>query len=299
MTVWLSEQEDEPPKLKGRISMWTTLALMSALSWVPAQADSLQLKNARVTYGILGQERKDTSFLPGDMVVLAFDIEGLKVAKDGSVEYSIQMELFDHKNKKTVYKREPQNMKVVNTLGGSRLPSFALTNIGTDTEPGKYSMTVTVNDVAGKASKELKQDFDVKKPEFGIVRPGFVYNKLNEEQAGPPTTIAPPLAVPGQNLMLNFAVVGFRLGGDKNQPKVSVTMEVTDEAGKPVLGKPFSGTADNIPEEAKQLKVIPFEVPIQVNRSGKFKVVLTATDELSPGKPTVKQTLDLKVVELN
>jgi hypothetical protein len=277
--------------------MWTTLALMSALSWTPAQAGQLELKNARVTYGILGQERKDTSFLPGDMVVLAFDIEGLKVGDDGLVEYSIQMELFDHKAKKAVYKREPQNMKVVNTLGGSRLPSFALTNIGTDTEPGKYTMTVTVNDVAGKTSKDLKRDFEVKKPEFGIVRSGFVYNKLNEEQAGPPTTIAPPLAVPGQNLMLNFAVVGFRLGGDKNQPKVTVKMEITDESGKPVLGKPFKGTADNIPEEAKQLKVIPFEVPIQANRSGKFKVVITAKDELSSKEVTL--TLDLKVLELN
>lgn len=276
--------------------MWTTLALMSALSWTPAQASQLQLKNARVTYGILGQERKDTSYLPGDMVVLAFDIEGLKVESDGRVKYSIGMELFDHKKKTAVYQRAPQEMTVVNTLGGSRLPSFALTNIGTDTEPGKYTMTVKVKDVAANATKELKQDFEVKKPDFGIVRPGFVYNKLNEEQAGPPTTIAPPLAVPGQNLMLNFAVVGFRLAGEKTQPKVSVEMKITDESGEAVLKKPFSGTADNIPDEAKQLKVIPFEVPLQCNRSGKFKVILTAKDEIS-GK-TVQQTLDLKVIEL-
>jgi hypothetical protein len=278
--------------------MWTTLALMSALSWTPAQAGQLQLKNARVTYGILGQERKDTNYLPGDMVVLAFDIEGLKVESDGRVQYSIGMKLYDHKAKKMVYERAPQPMTVVNTLGGSRLPSFALTNIGTDTEPGKYTMTVMVNDVAGKTSKELKQDFEVKKPDFGIVRPGFVYNKMNEEQAGPPTTIAPPLAVPGQNLVLNFTVVGYRLAGDKNQPKVEVKMEVMDETGKdPVLKKPFTGKAEEIIDEAKQLKVIPFEVPIQVNRSGKFKVVLTATDKLA--NKTVTLTLDLKVVELN
>jgi hypothetical protein len=280
--------------------MWTTLALMSALSWTPAQAGQLQLKNARVTYGILGQERKDTSFLPGDMLILAFDIEGLKVGDNGLVEYSIQMELFDHKAKKVVYKREPQNMKVVNTLGGSRLPSIALTNIGSDTEPGMYTMTVTVNDVIAKISKELKQDFVVKKPDFGIVRPGFVYNKLNDEQAaGPPTTIAPPLVVPGQNLMLNFSVVGYRLDRDKNQPKVTVTMEITDESGKPVLGKPFKGTAEKLSEEIMQLKHIPFFMPIQANRSGKFKVVLTARDELASPPKESTLTLDLKVIELN
>lgn len=278
--------------------MWTTLALMSALSWTPAQEGQLQVKNARVTYGILGQERKDTSYLPGDMLVLAFDIEGLKVGPDGLVNYSIQMVLYDHQMKKEIYKREPQDMKVVNSLGGSRLPAFTITNIGTDTAPGKYTTTVTVRDVAANATKEYKQDFEVKKPEFGIVRPGFVYNKLNEEQAGESSTsLAPPLAVPGQNLMLHFAVVGFRLAGDKNQPKVTVKMEITDESGKAVLEKPFGGKADNITDEAKQLKVIPFFMPIQANRSGKFKITITAKDELS-GK-TVTQALDLRVVELN
>ncbi|MGH7223076.1 MAG: hypothetical protein ACRELF_07605, partial [Gemmataceae bacterium] len=250
--------------------MWTTLALVSALSWTPAQAGQLELKNARVTYGILGQERKDTNYLPGDLVVLAFDIEGLKVAPDGLAKYSMSVKLYDHKQKKVVFEKVPQQMEVVNTLGGSRVPTFALTNIGTDTAAGKYTMTVEVND--GKVSKKLERDFEVKKSEFGIVRPGFVYNKLNEEQVGPTTTIAPPLAVPGQNLMLHFAVVGFALAGDKNDPNVKVEMKVVDEAGKPVLEKAFSGRATKIDDEAKQLRVIPFEVPIQVTRIGKFKV---------------------------
>jgi hypothetical protein len=278
--------------------MWTTLALMSALSWTPAQAAQLELKNPRVTYGILGQERKDTNYLPGDMVVLAFDIEGLPVGPDGLVRYSMSVILYDHKQRKEVFKKEPQRMEVVNTLGSSRVPTFALTNIGTDTEPGTYTMRVIVTDSSGKVSKELKRDFEVKKSEFGIVRPGFVYNKLNEEQAGEATSIAPPLAVPGQNLLLHFAVVGFVLAGNKNQPKVKVEMKVVDEAGKPVLQKSFSGEAIDIPDEAKQLKVIPFQVPIQVNRSGKFKVVITATDKNNNDK-TATLPLDLKVIEIN
>ncbi len=129
--------------------MWASLALMSALNWTPAQAGQLELKNVRVTYGILGQERKDTNYLPGDMVVLAFDIEGLKVAADGKVQYSMSMELID-KAGKSVFKKDPQEMLTVNTLGGGRLPSFALTEIGTDTAPGTYTMNVVVNDLAAK-----------------------------------------------------------------------------------------------------------------------------------------------------
>lgn len=280
--------------------MWTTLALMSALSGTPAQAPRLELKNPRVTYGILGQERKDTNYLPGDMVVLAFDIEGLPVGADGLVQYSMSVTLYDHKKNQVVFKKEPQRMSVVNTLGGSRLPTFALTNIGTDTEPGKYTMTVEVADGTGKISKKLERQFVVTKPTFGIVRPGLVYNLMGDEQAGARTIVyAPPVAVPGQNLMLHFAVVSFALAGDKQQPKVKVEMKIVDEAtGKPVLEKPFKGEATNISDEAKQLKVIPFQLPIQVNRGGKFKIVVTATDENSNGK-TVTQTLDLKVVEVN
>src|SRR6476659_4949110 len=127
--------------------MWTTLALMSAMNWTPAQAGQLELKNVRVTYGILGQERKDTTYLPGDLVVLAFDIEGLKVADDGQVKYSMSMELLDSKGK-SLFKKDPQDTIAVNTLGKARLPAFALTEVGTDTAPGKYTMNVVVTDVA-------------------------------------------------------------------------------------------------------------------------------------------------------
>src|SRR6185312_7698971 len=124
-------------------------------------------------------------------------------------------------------------------------PSFALAEIGTDTAPGKYTMTVVVTDVAAKKSETLKHEFEVKPVQFGIVRPGFTYIDMNERSRGAPQ-IAPPVAVPGQNLLLNFAVVGFEMKGQLQTPNVSVTMVVQDENGKSVLEKPFSGKAENI-----------------------------------------------------
>jgi hypothetical protein len=275
--------------------MWASMALLAALNLAPAQDSQLELKNGRITYGILGQERKDTAFLPGDMVVVTFDIEGLTMAPDGRVRYSTGMELTD-KGGKSVFKKDPQEVQTVNTLGGTRLPAFALTEIGTDTSPGKYTMTVLVTDVASKKSKDLKVEFEVKASQLGIVRPGFIYNDLSEAGRGRPQ-IAPPVAVPGQNLVLNFAVVGFELKGDKNDPNVAVSMEIQDETGKAVLSKRFTGTATNLDEEFKKLRVIPFQFPMQMNRSGKFKILLTATDKHT-GK-SANQTLDLKVVEVN
>jgi hypothetical protein len=279
--------------------MWATLALMSALSSTPAQGGQLEVKNVRVTYGILGQERKDTTYLPGDLVVLAFDMEGLQVAPDGTVKYSTSMELIGADpmtgKPKTHFKQDPQEMTTVNTLGGSRLPSFALAEIGTDTAPGKYTMSVVVTDVAAKKSVKLERGFEVKKSEFGIVRPGFTYIDMNERSRGAPQ-IAPPVGVPGQNLLLNFAVVGFELKGQMQVPNVTVQMEVKDESGEGVK-KPYTGKVENLEDNFKKLRYIPFQFPMQLNRSGKFKVVLKATD-VHTGK-TATQTLDLKVIEVN
>jgi hypothetical protein len=278
--------------------MWTSLALLSALSWTPAQAGQLELKNARFTYGFLGQERKDSTFLPGDMAILAFDIEGLKVDKKGQVKYSTSMELFDHQQKKPVFKTtRPQEKALVNTLGGSRVPAIALTNIGTETKPGDYTMTVVVTDLVAKTPPiKLERKFQVKPAAFGIVRPGFVYAGLSDEEAGVPTTLAPPLAVPGQNLILHFSVGGFKLAGQNNDPDVEVRMVVQDDKGKPVLGEPYSGEAKNVRKEIKDQGFIPFQIPIQVNRSGKFKIVLTAKDKHAGKTDTL--TLDLRVVEV-
>jgi len=281
--------------------MWTMLALMSALNGTPAQAGQLELKNVRYTYGILGHERKEAPYLPGDVVVIAFDIEGLKVAANGQVHYSMSTELTGKEKDpgtgkpKILFRKDPQTLVAVNTLGGARLPSIAYTEIGVATDPGEYTMTVVVNDVAAKTSVKMERKFEVKPTQFGIVRPGFTYIDMNERGSGG-TQIAPPVAVPGQSLQLNFALVGFQLKGDKQVPNLSVQMEIQDETGKAVLEKPFTGVAQDLDAEFKKLVVSPFRFPMQINRSGKFKIVVTAKDGHT-GK-TATETLELTVVEV-
>src|SRR3954447_4849741 len=104
--------------------MWAALALTTVMSVAPAQ---IELKNVRSTYGVLGQERKDDKILPGDLLVVAFDIEGLKVKDDGRVLYAMGMELTKKGKEKPEFKRDPQDLEAINSLGGSTLPAFALT----------------------------------------------------------------------------------------------------------------------------------------------------------------------------
>src|SRR5580658_6491289 len=104
--------------------MWATLALATALNLAPAQSGTLQLKNDRFTYGELGQERKDAKLLPGEILVVAYDIEGLKTSEAGQVQYSMILDLLN-KDGKSQFKQEPEDMVATNSLGGNRVPAFA------------------------------------------------------------------------------------------------------------------------------------------------------------------------------
>jgi hypothetical protein len=264
--------------------MWATLA-MTAVTWAPAQG-GLELKNVRATYGVLGQERKDNTLLPGDVFVVAFDIDNLQVEKDGRVKYSMGMQL-TNKEGKAMFTQEPTNLEAVNVLGGARLPSYAVAVVGTDTAPGEYTLTVTVNDRLAKASQKLERKFEVVPMRFGIVRQALTYNPDG-------SLPAPPLAVPGQTLWLNFTLLGYDVNKDMD-PNVEVVMQVLDEAGKPTVDQPFTGTVKNIKDEFKKLKLVPMQFPLQLNRAGKFKISLKATDKMS-GK-SIEQSLDLTVAE--
>jgi hypothetical protein len=269
--------------------MWATFALATALNLVPAQSGTLQLKNDRVTYGELGQERKDSKLLPGDVFYVAFDIEGLKTTEEGQVHYSMVLDLLN-KEGKSQFKQEPRDLEAINALGGSRVPAFAQVTVGTDTPEGEYTLKVVVKDRSNGNTETLTRKFEVLPTKFGFVRVGFSHSFPNVNFFPP----APPIAAPGQTYLLNFAIVGFGLDKErKDQPNIETSLRIFDSDGKQTLAKPFGGGINEVSAEFK--KVIPAQFQIALNRAGKFKLELKATDKLT-GK-TAEQTLDLTVVE--
>src|SRR5437870_4766896 len=107
--------------------MWAPLALASALSLAPGQAGELKVTNPRTTLGIYGQDRKNNTYLPGDMLFVSFDILNLKAEDSGRIQYSMALELINKKEKdekkKIVFTKEPTELESINSLGGSRLPA--------------------------------------------------------------------------------------------------------------------------------------------------------------------------------
>jgi hypothetical protein len=265
--------------------MWATLAIATALSLAPSQAGELKLSNQRTTYGFLGETREKNQYLPGDVVFLAFDIDGLTVGKDGKISYSMAMQLKNAKGE-TLFSQVPQPIEANNTLGGSSTRGFSYAQIGGDLPAGKYTMNVTVKDEPSGKSSTLTQNFEVTKRDFGIIRLGLFYDDQGKEWAA-------PYFVVGQHAWIHFNTTGFERGKDKN-PDIEVRVRVTDASGKPTVAQPFTGStkSQNVPPNVQTL---PWWQKIELNRPGKFKLELEATDNIT--KKTVKETLTITVVE--
>jgi hypothetical protein len=264
--------------------MWATLALAAVLQPVPAQGGKPSIENVRTTYGILGSERKDTKFLPGDSFFISFDIKGLQMNKDdGKVEYDMSIEVKDKKGN-TQFKQEGNDLHANIVLGGAALPAIAKADIGLDTPPGEYTLTVTVVDRGTKEKVKIDKPFEVLPKNFGIV--GLCFTDAPPHPKIPRNPM-PPIAVPGQTLMVNFMVVGFELK-DK-QPNLTFEMRIMDEKGKPTMNKPFTGDVTMVDDESR--KNLSMQFPIPINRNpGKYTVELMVRDKIKDKKVEEKMT---------
>jgi hypothetical protein len=271
--------------------MWTTLVLAAALGLTPGQSNQLSFHNVRSVLLLFGPERQTNKFLPGDVFMLVFDIEGLKADGNGKMLYRLARQVTDSKGK-LVWGEEPQDREapggVFVYLGGNRVPSTAPVEIRMDQPPGEYTLTVTVTDRVSKASKKLDAKFEVLPKGFGIVQlvTAITY-------AFPPNTIVvSPSGVVGEYRILDAAIVGFERDSVKKQPSVVVEMRILDESGKQVSKPASQEFNQDVPET---LTLLPVQFPLFLNRPGNFTVELQATDRIN--KKTAKVSFPLTSVE--
>jgi hypothetical protein len=262
--------------------MFPTLALAAALSLAPAQNGALTISNDRLTFGgALGPTRPDNKYQPGDLFLLAFDIENLTVDKEGKVGYQIAMEITDAKGKSVYSTKDGQGAYL--PLGGTKLPSSAFAPLAPEYyPPGTYTCRISIVDQATKAAKELTKKFDVVPAAFGIVN----LVASNDQQA---LLHSPFGGYVGQLLWLNFNVVQFARDDKTKEPDVSVELRVL-EGGSPVTKQPqalhYTRLTRGVTEIANQM-VVPF------NRAGKFTVEIKA--ECNVTKKTSTVTIPLTV----
>jgi hypothetical protein len=270
--------------------MWTTLPLLAAMTLAPAQdpkqptrdsAGGLKLTNVRNTYGELGGTRSEATFLPGDVLFVGFDIEGIAIDPAGRAKYTMAMEVID-KDSKAIFKQDPAEKSDFVPLGGTKLPARAFVTVGLEQAPGPYTLKVTVSDQATKATQVLERKFEVKPRDFGLVA---VYTSVDPQGQFP----APTTGVISQSVFVQFGVVGFARDTKTKQPNVVIEMVPVDEQGKPTMKQPNVYTQDAGIDPKELGFSVRFLLPM--TRAGKFTVKLKATDKVS-GKTA---TFDLPV----
>lgn len=270
--------------------MLTTLLLTTALALSPGQTSSLQLTNIRNTYGELGGTRPSGKFLPGDVLFVGFDIEGISIDDDGKVQYTMAMEVLDKANK-PIFKQDPADKTDYVPLGGTKLPARAFVTIGLDQEPGTYTLNLVVTDRKSKATQKLSKEFEVAKRDFGIVA---VFTSIDTKGEIP----APTTGIIGQAVFVQFGIVGFERQADSANPKkppqpnVTIEMSPVDDKGNPTLKKAESFTMSGGVDEKDGGFTLRFMLPM--TRTGKFTVRLKATDNIS--KKTATFDLPIAVV---
>jgi hypothetical protein len=250
------------------------------LTLAPAPTFALEFKNIRPCYGPLGATRTSSKFLPGDVLFISYEIEGLKFdAKSKKAQYVSLLEVFSSTKEKIFSKETPNEIDA--SLGGDRIPGDLHLIMGRDKPPGQYLLRLTIQDRIGGETKSFTYPFELLKTGFGIV-----------------AVQAPAIAFPGQPYEVRLTVIDFTLDAKQN-PKGTISMKITDEAGKEVS----PGVVNKVPEELsdrfdlKKENILPIYYSILPNRSGRFNIELSAVDAV--GNNTSVVQYPLLVLDLN
>jgi hypothetical protein len=260
-----------------------------------APAAALDIKNVRATYGPVGGVRPDNKFLPGDILWLAFQIDGLAMEADtGLVKWKVALEVVDNSKDKPIFTRSTDHQRYL-ALGKGQMSERAQVFIGTEQAPGKYTVRLTITDKGGGKekgggpSKSFAYDFEILAPDFGLIQ-GW----------------APSVAIATQDYTAFVKLTGMARDA-KQLPNVEVRLVIKDESGKAILPKPLvTSIPKDLPsdEELRKLgeefdikksKMIPMPFPLFLNRPGRFTVEIEALDHIS--KKTSKVSFPLQVLE--
>jgi len=260
--------------------MRSLAALALALTLVPAAA-ALELKNVRPSYGPQGAERKTNKLLPGDVIWLAYDIEGLKVdAKTGKVKFDTKLELFEGKNAEPLFVTGPVTNDARLELGGTSMPGDLHIVMGPTRAAGKYTIKLTIEDKVAKETKSFTYPVEVLPKDFGFVG-----------------VTAPTIGLAGQNSLAGFGLVNMTLDKTTKQPNVEVVIKVL-ENGKPVANPVYITLPKDLPEglDLDKQNFVPLSYPLYLNRPGVFTLDITATDKA--GGKTAQLSYPLTVLDL-
>lgn len=260
------------------------LGLIGLCGFLPGQ--ELQLENLRTPMGVYGSSLPaNHEWVPGDLVLMSFDLTGLKTRPPGRVFYSVGVKLQDPQGKFLIDQAGGQNEAYL-PLGGGQIPAYAACDLPANMAPGTYTMTLIAEDASTKKQATAIRKIQIGPRKFGIVR---VNNTFATNDA------APNIAYPGQQFVLRFGLANCTIDPKTLRGKQELRIRILDDKGKSLMEKPIVTEITEVLDEVSRLS--PCTYPYQPNRPGRFQIEIEAVDQLSPEKSSAKLLYPLVIVE--
>ena len=152
-----------------------------------------------LVHGPLGYDGNDNKFLPGDLLYISYEIEGLKVRPEETKKacaYVTLLEVFSSTKEKIFSKESPNEL--IPQLGGDRIPGDLHLIMGRNKPAGQYVLRMTIQDRVGGETKSFTHSFELLNPGFGIV-----------------ALQAPAIAFPGQPYIAQLVLIDFTLDAEQ------------------------------------------------------------------------------------
>ena len=252
-----------------------------ALCAVPNLASALEIKNFRPCWGPFGATRFDAKCMPGDVLFVMYEIEGLTVDKTTKkASYETILELVDSKGK--VLFKNPAPNEVIPALGGGRMPGDLHVIMGPKQAPGKYKIRLTIRDKNAKADVAVAYEFEVIPESFGLVG-----------------VVAPAIGLPGDHHILRFSLVNMALDAKGKQPNAELTIRILDDNKKEVAEPAKMIMPKDMPEgtDLQKANIVQLNYPVYLNRVGRYTIEVVAQDKI--GNKDAKLSYPLTVLDVS
>jgi hypothetical protein len=227
------------------------------------------------------------TFIPGESLFFSFQVEGHGVSPEQKVKLSYKLDATDSHGTRLMETVQasvdaeltPQDKewkpKVRQTI---LIPPFA--------DPGKYKISVVINDELGKGAASKEISFEVRghvvEPSETLIVRNFSFRRGEEDRE----PLSSAVYRPGDTVWARFDIIGYKFG-EGNRIDVNYGISVIAPSGKVLFSQPEAAVEQTSSFYPHRYVPGMMNLSLQPNiRPGEYAIVLTARDRI--GNQTVE-----------
>lgn len=248
-----------------------TRALIVVLFTTSLWAGDLKITNLRLMESEHGLPKREATYVPGENLVLNFDMVGLK--RDGvTMTFKLTFELVDPTGE-VASRWQSEETRVTDLFGGSAQPGSVWYEFPGEAMRGTYTAKLSVEDVATREVAEASVPVTLAEPELSIVNLGLTADPNGQQPCG-------RVRVEREVVWVDFSVAGLRQVDKK--ARFQQDLVLLDEDGSVVGWHPNAVDA----EVTMRGPVTAVQNRLALTRTGKYHVKVVVRDLNADGSKT-------------